>query len=134
MHDEHSKVLEKDNTPEPELMKDDEGKVADVASSVTLAESSDVPNDAQSAERHAEIKATAEEDSTKPVEQDSADAPPTTDEAEKVEKVEEVEKAEQAETAEEADRKLPKEPTNMSEAREAAVKHVTPKEDAESKN
>jgi hypothetical protein len=37
MHDEHSKV-KKDKTPEPELMEDDEGKVADVASSVTLAE------------------------------------------------------------------------------------------------
>ena len=33
-HDDHSK----DKTPEPELMKDDEGAVADVASSVTLAE------------------------------------------------------------------------------------------------
>jgi hypothetical protein len=31
-------IRKKDKTPEPELMKDDEGAVADVASSVALAE------------------------------------------------------------------------------------------------
>lgn len=126
-HDEHSEVTQ-DKTPEPELMKDDEGAVADVASSITLAESSDVPNDAQSAGKYAELKAAAEDDSSKPVVQDSAGAPPSTDEGEKSDQ------GETAERAEEGDRKLPKAPTNMGEAREAAVAHVTPKEDAESKD
>jgi hypothetical protein len=126
MHDEHSKV-KKDKTPEPELMEDDEGKVADVASSVTLAESSDVPNDAQSAEKHAEIQAAAEDDSPKPVEEDSAAAPPTTEGEKSVD-------VEKAETREGGERKQGKEPTNMGKAREAAVEGVTPKQITESKN
>jgi len=127
-HEEHSV-----NKPEPELMKDDEGKVADVASSVALAESSDIPNDAQSAEQHVELKAEAEEDSSKPIEQDSGGAPPTTD-GEKAEQTEESVKEVKTEVPGEGGRKLPKEPTSMGEARESAVKHITPKEGAKSKN
>jgi hypothetical protein len=48
----------------------------------------------------------------------SAAVPSTSDEGEKSDKVE------KAETAEEGDRKLPKEPTNMGEARKAAVVRV----------
>jgi len=108
-------------------MKDDEGGVADIASSVALAEANDVPSDAQPAEKQAEFKAAAEDDSSKPVEEDAAASPPTTEEG----KSSEIEKAK---TAEEGDRKLPKEPTKTGEARESAVELVTPNEGSERKN
>jgi len=113
---EHSKEAPE---PEPVLMKDDEGTAADVASSIALAESSDVPNDAQSDDEHGDVKAASEEDSLNPIEQNLA----TTDEGEKSEKQEE------AETVE-GDRKLPKEPTVVGEGSEAAVGRVSPKEGA----
>jgi len=108
-------------------MKDDEGGVADVASSVALAEANDVPNDAQPAEKQAELKAA--DDSSKPIEHDSVATPPTTEEGKSLE-TEKVETAKE----DEVDKKLPKETTNPGEALASAVKPVAPKEGSEHKN
>jgi len=104
-------------------MKDDEGTVADVGSSIAVAEGSDVPKDSQSPEVQAALLATASEAA------ESSEGKVTAAEAKS-----ESESAEGDNKSGTFQQEGETGPTDLSVAREAAQKGVAPKQVAEANN